>query len=72
MVIYVTKVENNMDHIQNKDSAIFTQTEDGMTIVQNNIYRLCDRIWLREEFSLNIGWNYKYEITPNDGVTLEG
>lgn len=72
MKVNITRVENNIDYMDIKDPAIFNETDDGLIIVQNNVYAFCDRIWLTEDLSLEAGWRYRYEITSDTAGSFEG
>lgn len=72
MLIHINKVEDNINYIENKDSTIFIETDDGLTMAMNNIYALCYRIWIDNELPFDIGLNITYDISSSQGAALEG
>ena len=57
MLIHINKVEEHINYLENKDSTIFIETDDGLTMAMNNIYALCYRIWIDNELSFDVGLN---------------
>lgn len=72
MIVNINWVEDNINYIENKDSVVFAKTEDGFLTVFNNLPALSYRIWLDRELPLEIGLNYLYEITSDNGKAIEG
>lgn len=72
MLINVTRIEENINFIENKRSSIHTLCDDGSVLCVANLLAFADRIWLKEEFPLEIGLEFIYEIHANKGAILQG
>ncbi|NLO09502.1 MAG: hypothetical protein GX129_06480 [Clostridiales bacterium] len=72
MQIHINKVEDNINYIENKDSTIFIESDDGLIMAMNNFYALCYRIWIDKELPFDVGLNITYEISSGQCAILEG
>lgn len=72
MILRIIRVEDNINYIENKSYSVVTDGSNDTALIQNNVYAVCDRAWISEEFSLKYGWEYIYKFKVANDYILEG